>query len=86
MNSVANSTMAISTLILLLATGILAVSAECQKDNALIEYCFSFGFNNTAFSKKRPGVYTMMNLCGTQYNDAKVYCDTCSGGGGWLVV
>ena len=62
MISVVNSTMAITTLILLLTTGILAASAECQKDNAPIESCCSLGFNNTTFSKKRPGVYTMMNF------------------------
>ena len=78
--------MTITTLILLLATGILVVSAECQKDNAPIESCCSLGFNTSAFSKKRPGVYTMMNFCGTKCNDAEVYCDTCNGGGGWLVV
>ena len=86
MISVGNSTMTITTLILLLATGIVAVTAECQKDNAPIETCCCLGFNTTAFNKRKSGVYTMMNFCGVKCNDAEVYCDTSNGGGGWLVV
>ena len=56
--------MTIITLILLLATRILAVTAECQKDNAPIKSCCCLGFNTTAFNKRRSGVYTMMNFCG----------------------
>ena len=78
--------MTITTLILLLATGILAVSAECQKDNAPIKTCCCLGFNTTVFNKRKSGVYTMMNFCGTKCYDAEVYCDTSNGGGGWLVV
>ena len=71
---------------LLLAAGILAVSAECQKDNTPIKSCCCLGFNTTAFNKRRPGVYTMMNFCGNNCTDVDVYCDTSNGGGGWLVV
>ena len=78
--------MTITTLILLLATGIVAVTAECQKDNAPIETCCCLGFNTTAFNKRKSGVYTMMNFCGVKCYDAEVYCDTSNGGGGWLVV
>ena len=78
--------MTITTLILLLATGIVAVAAECQKDNAPIESCCCLGFNTTAFNKRKSGVYTMMNFCGVKCYDAEVYCDTSNGGGGWLVV
>ena len=78
--------MTITTLILLLATGIIAVTAECQKDNAPIESCCCLGFNTTAFNKRKSGVYTMMNFCGVKCYDAEVYCDTINGGGGWLVV
>ena len=78
--------MTIITLILLLATGILAVSAECQKDNAPIKTCCCLGFNTTVFNKRKSGVYTMMNFCGTKCYDAEVYCDTSNGGGGWLVI
>ena len=78
--------MTITTLILLLATGIVAVTAECQKDNAPIESCCCLGFNTTAFNKRKSGVYTMMNFCGVKCYNAEVYCDTSNGGGGWLVV
>ena len=78
--------MTITTLILLLATGILAVTAECQKDNAPIKSCCCLGFNTTAFNKRTSGVYTMMNFCGVKCYDAEVYCDTSNGGGGWIVV
>ena len=86
MISVGNSTMTITTLILLLATGILAVTAECQKDNAPIKSCCCLGFNTTTFNKRRSGVYTMMNFCGVKCYDAEIYCDTSNGGKGWLVV
>ena len=78
--------MSITTLILLLATGIVAVTAECQKYNTPIETCCYLGFNTTVFNKRKSGVYTMMNFCGVKCNDAEVYCDTSNGGGGWLVV
>ena len=78
--------MTITTLILLLATGIVAVTTECQKDNAPIESCCCLGFNTTVFNKRKSGVYTMMNFCGVKCYDAEVYCDTSNGGGGWLVV
>ena len=78
--------MTITTLILLLATGIVAVTAECQKDDAPIKSCCCLGFNTTAFSKRKSGVYTMMNFCGVKCYDAEVYCDTSNEGGGWLVV
>ena len=86
MISVGNSTMTITTLMLLLATGIVAVTAECQKDDAPIESCCCLGYNTTAFNKRKSGVYTMMNFCGVKCYDAEVYCDTGNGGGGWLVV
>ena len=86
MISVGNSTMTITTIILLLATGILVVTAECPKDYSPIKSCCSLGFSTSAFSRKRPGVYTMMNFCGKKCYDAQVYCDTINGGGGWLVV
>ena len=78
--------MTITILILLLAIGTVAVTAECQKDNAPIETCCCLGFNTTAFNKRKSGVYTMMNFCGVKCYDAEVYCDTSNGGGGWLVV
>ena len=78
--------MTITTLILLLATGIVAVTAECQKGHAPIESCCCLGYNTTVFNKRKSGVYTMMNFWGVKCYDAEVYCDTSNGGGGWLVV
>jgi len=78
--------MTITTLILLLTTGIVTVTAECQKDNSPIESCCCLGFNTTAFNKRKSRVYTMINFCGVKCYDAEVYCNTSNGGGGWLVV
>ena len=78
--------MTITTLILLLATGIVSITTECQKDNAPIKTYCCLGFNTTAFHKRKSEVYTMMNFCGVKCYDAEVYCDTSNGGGGWLVI
>jgi len=75
-----------ATLILLIATGIVAVTAECQKENTPIKSCCCLGFNTNIFNKRKSGVYTMMNFCGIKCFDAEVYCDTSNGRGGWLVV
>ena len=92
MISVGNSTMTITTLILLLATGILAVTAEvdnCPSQNISITSCcdlrskfFTFARNTKASS----GVYLLKNFCGNDCITADVYCDIFNGGGGWLVV
>ena len=82
--------MTITTLILLLATGILAVTAvdSCPKKNISITSCcdvsksfFTFGRNAAA-----SGVYVLKNFCGDDCIVADAYCDTSNGGGGWLVV
>ena len=93
MISVGNSTMTITTLILLLATaGILAVSAvdKCSSQYTSITSCcdlrsnyfFTFGRNAKAAS----GIYSVKNFCGNNSVIADDYCDHCNGGGGWLVV
>ena len=81
--------MTITTLILLLATGILAGSAVGQQinENKLISSCckllsFSFTFVK---STDTPGVYLLNGFCGHNRTKAAAYCDT-SNGGGWLVV
>ena len=86
MISVSNFIITITTLILLLATGIIAVTAECPKGSASIESCCNLGFNTSAFSKRRPGVYTLMDFYGVKCYDAQAYCNTINGGGGWLVI
>ena len=85
--------MTITTLILLLATGIVAVTAvdDCPNQNRSITSCcdtlwyyFTFGRNSVA--KASSGVYLLKNFCGDNCINANAYCDTSNGGGGWLVV
>jgi len=61
----------ITTIILQLAIGIIAVLAGCPKENAPIESCCCLGFNTSAFNKRKSGVYTMVNFCGVKCYDAK---------------
>jgi len=83
--------MTITTLILLLATGIAAVTAvdsHTSYENRLIENCHKlpkFFFTFTRGVHTLSGVYLLNNFCG--YDDIKAvgYCNN-SNGGGWLVV
>ena len=91
MISVGNSTMTITTLILLLATaGILAVSAvdECSSQYTSITSCCDlrskYAFARTTVTSS--GIYLLKSFCGDNCTDVDVYCDTSNGGGGWLVV
>ena len=85
--------MTITTLILLLATGIVAVTAmnECPSQNTSITNCCElnsdfFTFGGNAGDKLPSGIYSMKRICGKCIN-AEAYCDTSNGGGGgWLVV
>ena len=90
MISVGNSTMTITILILLLATGILVVSAVDNQinENKLITSCCELSDFNFIFARgtDKPGVYLLNNFCGYKRIKAVVYCDTNNGGGGWLVV
>ena len=85
-----NSTMNITTLILLLVTGILGVIAVENEINErrLITNCcelsnFTFTF---ARGSDTAGVYLLNNFCGYERIKALAYCDITNGGGGWLVV
>ena len=74
-------------LIVLLSTiGVVLVYGECQTNNGPIKSCCCLGYNNTYFNAKSSGVYTIANFCGVKCSNTKAYCDTSSGGGGWLVV
>ena len=74
-------------LIVLLSTiGIVLVYGECQTNDGPIKSCCCLGYNNTHFNTKSSGVYTIGNFCGVKCSNTKAYCDTTSGGGGWLVV
>ena len=82
--------MTITTLILLLATGILAVSAvdNCPNKNATITNCCDLQSKYFTFAKrtKSSGIYLAKIFCGDDSIIADAYCDNCNGGGGWLVV
>ena len=82
--------MTITTLILLLATGIVAVTAVDNQinENKLITSCCELSSFNFTFARATdtPGVYLLNNFCGYDRIRAAAYCDTSNGGGGWLVV
>ena len=85
--------MTITTLILLLATGILEVTAvdNCPKKNISITSCCDtlknfFTFSRNVAAAKTSGVYVLKSFCGDDCIVADAYCDTSNGGGGWLVV
>ena len=71
------------------AAGWIAVAdGECQRSSSdPLENCCCLGYNySTSFNKRRSGVYTLANFCGVKCLDVEGYCDSTSGGGGWLVV
>ena len=77
----------ILTLILVSTIGIVLVYGECKIRGPPIKSCCCLGYNNTYFNTKSSGVYAIIgNFCGVNCSNAKVYCDTTSGGGGWLVI
>ena len=83
--------MTITTLILLLATGILAVTlvdGQQTQNDRLINNCCQLGYGRFTFSRKtKPsGLYAIPNYCKDDHLEAEAYCDTSNGGGGWLVV
>ena len=92
MISVGNSTMTITTLILLLVTGIVAVTLvhgqQQTQNDRLINNCCQLGYGRFTFSRKtKPsGLYVIPNYCKDDHLEAEAYCDTINGGGGWLVV
>ena len=72
--------------VLVSSVGIVLVYGECLTNDAPIESCCCLGYNNTHFNAKSSGVYTIANFCGVKCSNTKAYCDTSSGGGGWVVV
>ena len=77
----------IMLLVLVSTTGIVLVYGECKIKGPPIKSCCCLGYNNTYFNAKSSGVYTIIaNFCEVKCSNAKVYCDTTSGGGGWLVI
>ena len=80
--------MTITTLILLLATGVTLVHGQQTQNNILINNCCQLGYGRFTFSRKtKPsGLYVIPNYCKDDHLEAEAYCDTSNGGGGWLVV
>ena len=80
------NTIAISILVVN-AIGMVLVNGECQTANGgpIESYC-CLGYRNTYFNTKSSGVYTIDNFGGVKCSNTRVYCDTISGGGGWLVI
>ena len=76
--------MTITTLILLLATGIVAVT---MVQGSSIKNCCNVATKHYYFStdRKPSTVYTIVDLCG-QGTRVQGYCDTITDGGGWLVI
>ena len=76
--------MTITTLILLLATGIVAVTLV---HGSSIKNCCNVATKHYYFSadKKPSTVYMIIDLCG-QGTTVHGYCDTITDGGGWLVI
>ena len=89
MISVGNSTMTITILILLLATGIVAVTAvdDCPSQNTSIESCCELTSNFFTFGRNvlPSGTYLLKSFRGKCIN-AEAYYDTSNGGGGWFVI
>ena len=86
--------MTITTLILLLATGIVAVTAveDCPSQYTSVTSCcdldpnYFFTFGRNINTKVQSGIYSIQSFCGNDSVEAAAFCDNCNGGGGWLVV
>ena len=86
--------MTISTLILLLATGIVAVTAvdDCPNQYTSFTSCcdlntkYFFNFGRNSNTKVPSGIHSLKRFCGNDSVEAVAYCDNCNAGGGWLVV
>ena len=76
----------IITPIVLVSVGIVTVDGDCQPNKGPIENCCCLGYNNNNYNVKSSGVYTIANFCGVKCSNTRVYCDTSSGGGGWIVI
>ena len=77
----------ITIIVLVSSIGFVLVCGECKTNGPPIKSCCCLGYNNTFFNVKSSGVYaTMAHFCETNCSMTRVYCDTTSGGGGWLVI
>ena len=83
--------MIITTLILLLAKGKVAVTAvdDCPSQNTAIKNCCDLRSKLFTFArrtKESSGIHLVSIPCSNESIVADGYCDNCNGGGGWLVV
>ena len=83
--------MTITTLILLLATGIVAVTAvdDCPSQNTSFKNCCDLASRSFTFArrtKESSGIYLVHIPCRDDPILADAYCYNCDAGGGWLVV
>ena len=86
--------MSVTTLIILLATGIAAVTAVDKFPHWHTSvtsccdfrpnYFFTFGRNTN--TKAPSGIYSLHKFCENNSVEAFAFCDNCKGGGGWLVI
>ena len=79
------TTTTITTIILLLAIGILPLSSGQQANNTrLINNCCDLGYGRFTFSRntRQSGIYVIPNVCRDDHLEAEAYCDTINGGGG----
>ncbi|XP_065890581.1 fibrinogen-like protein 1 [Dysidea avara] len=77
-----------TTIIVLLAMLVVAVAQDTNYD-VTIENCCDLGFRPSVFSEitNKPKQYKLKNFCGNNRSTiTKVYCDTITAGGGWLVI
>ena len=77
-----------ATIIVLLVILVGVVALDTNND-VPIENCCDLGFRPSAFSEitNKPKQYKLKNFCGNNRSTiTKVYCDTITAGGGWLVV
>jgi len=82
-------TTVIIALLVITTVRVVVGEEQCQaniNNDAVIKSCCCLGYNNTNFNANSPGVYTIGNFGGRKCSKTKVYCDTTSGGGGWLVI
>jgi len=81
--------MTAAIIITVLASIISLVGTAAIQDDKAIESCCDLGFKPSKFSETthKPKQYRIKNFCGNNRSTiTKVYCDTVTDGGGWLVV
>jgi len=61
---------------------------QIVQNSHTIENCCNLGYQYSKFGEilYKPNTYTIKNFCGNCLSTQKVYCDTITAGGGWLVI